>query len=83
MSPISAAQFLQPKNDLFDIVMFDEASQLPTCKAAGVLARGKNAVIVGNPNQMQPTSFFAGNTVDEDKLDMEDLGRDMPAAGRS
>ena len=73
MSPISAAQYLKAENDLFDIVIFDEASQLPTCKAVGVLARGKNAVIVGDPNQMPPTSFFAGNTVDEDNLDIEDL----------
>ena len=62
MSPISAAQYLQAENDLFDIVIFDEASQLPTCKAVGVLARAKNAVIVGDPNQMPPTSFFAGIT---------------------
>ena len=73
MSPISAAQYMKADNDLFDIVIFDEASQLPTCKAVGVLARGKNAVIVGDPNQMPPTSFFAGNTVDEDNLDIEDL----------
>jgi hypothetical protein len=73
MSPISAAQYLQAENDLFDIVIFDEASQLPTCKAVGVLARAKNAVIVGDPNQMPPTSFFAGNMVDEDNLDIEDL----------
>lgn len=73
MSPISAAQYLKAENDLFDIVIFDEASQLHTCKAVGVLARGKNAVIVGDPNQMPPTSFFAGNTVDEDNLDIEDL----------
>ncbi len=73
MSPISAAQYLKTENDLFDIVIFDEASQLPTCKAVGVLARGKNAVIVGDPNQMPPTSFFAGNKMDEDNLDIEDL----------
>lgn len=73
MSPISAAQYLKAENDLFDIVIFDEASQLPTCKAVGVLARGRNAVITGDPNQMPPTSFFAGNTVDEDNLDIEDL----------
>lgn len=73
MSPISVAQYLQAENDLFDIVIFDEASQLPTCKAVGVLARAKNAVIVGDPNQMPPTSFFAGNMVDEDNLDIEDL----------
>lgn len=73
MSPISVAQYLSADNKPVDIVIFDEASQLPTCKAIGVLARGKNAVIVGDPNQMPPTSFFAGNTVDEDNLDIEDL----------
>ena len=73
MSPISVAQYLSADNDAYDIVIFDEASQLPTCKAVGVLARGKSAVIVGDPNQMPPTSFFAGNTIDEDNLDIEDL----------
>lgn len=73
MSPISVSQYLSTDQELFDIVLFDEASQMPTCKAVGVLARGKNAVIVGDPNQMPPTSFFAGNTIDEDNLDIEDL----------
>ena len=73
MSPISAAQYLDPKREPFDIVVFDEASQLPTCKAVGVLARGTDAIIVGDPKQMPPTSFFATNTVDEDNLEAEDL----------
>ncbi len=73
MSPISAAQYLDPKRAPFDVVVFDEASQLPTCKAVGVLARGKDAIIVGDPNQMPPTAFFATNTIDEDNPDMEDL----------
>ncbi len=73
MSPISAAQYLDPKRKPFDIVVFDEASQLPTCKAVGVLARGVDAVIVGDPKQMPPTTFFATNAVDEENLDTEDL----------
>ena len=73
MSPISVAQFLDSKREPFDIVVFDEASQLPTCKAVGVLARGKDAIIVGDPKQMPPTSFFAANAVDEDNLEAEDL----------
>jgi hypothetical protein len=73
VSPISAAQYLDPKNELFDLVVFDEASQLPTSKAVGALARGKNAIIVGDPKQMPPTSFFMSNKVDEDNLDTEDL----------
>ena len=73
MSPISAAQYLDPKREPFDLVVFDEASQLPTSKAVGALARGRNAVVVGDPKQMPPTSFFAADTVDEDNLDAEDL----------
>ena len=73
MSPISAAQYLDPKREPFDIVVFDEASQLPTCKAVGVLARGHNAVIVGDPKQMPPTTFFAINAIDEENIQEEDL----------
>ena len=73
MSPISAAQYLDPKREPFHMVVFDEASQLPTCKAVGALARGENAVVVGDPKQMPPTAFFATNTVDEENLDKEDL----------
>ncbi len=73
MSPISVAQYLDPNRKPFDLVVFDEASQLPTSKAIGALARGENAVIVGDPKQMPPTSFFASNTTDEDHLDAEDM----------
>lgn len=73
MSPISAAQYLDPNREPFDVVIFDEASQLPTCKAAGALARGKNAVIVGDPKQMPPTAFFTGTAADEDFPEQEDL----------
>ncbi len=73
MSPLSAAQYLDAARKPFDLVVFDEASQLPTCKAVGALARGENAVIVGDPKQMPPTSFFSGSTVDEENLDQEDL----------
>ncbi len=73
MSPLSVAQFISPDSDLFDIVMFDEASQIRTCEAVGSLSRGKNAVIVGDPNQMPPTSFFMGDNFDEENVEIEDL----------
>ena len=73
MSPISAAQYLDPEREPFDIVVFDEASQLSTCKAVGVLARGRDAVIVGDPKQMPPTSFFAVSSFDEDNIETEDM----------
>lgn len=73
MSPISVAQYLDPNREPFDLVVFDEASQLPTRKAVGAIARGNNAVIVGDPKQMPPTSFFMSANEDEDNLEMEDL----------
>lgn len=73
MSPLSAAQYLDPASELFDLVVFDEASQLPTAKAVGAIARGREAIVVGDPNQMPPTSFFMSDTIDEDNPEMEDL----------
>lgn len=73
MSPNSVAQYLAQENDLFDVVIFDEASQLPTCKAVGALFRAKDAVIVGDPRQMPPTSFFAGSGPVVEDLALDDL----------
>ena len=73
MSPISVAQYLELDDFKFDMIIFDEASQLPTCKAVGVLARGDDAVIVGDPKQMPPTSFFMSDYVDEENIENEDL----------
>ncbi|MCR4929093.1 MAG: DUF4011 domain-containing protein [Lachnospiraceae bacterium] len=73
MSPLSVAQFISADSDLFDIVIFDEASQIRTCEAVGTLSRGKNAIIVGDPNQMPPTSFFMSDTYDEENVEIEDL----------
>lgn len=73
MSPMSVAQYLPVDSDLFDIVVFDEASQVPTSQAVGALARGKDGIIVGDPNQLPPTSFFMSNYIDEENIEMEDL----------
>ena len=73
MSPLSVAQFIDTDADKFDLIVFDEASQMPTYEAVGAIARGKNVIIVGDPKQMPPTSFFSVNTIDEDNIEMEDL----------
>ncbi|NLG04290.1 MAG: DUF3320 domain-containing protein, partial [Clostridia bacterium] len=73
MSPISVAQYIDPAFPKFDLVIFDEASQLPTSIAAGTIARGKSVVVVGDPKQLPPTSFFAANQVDEEHYEAEDL----------
>lgn len=73
MSPISVAQYLDLNLEPFDLVIFDEASQMPTSEAIGALARGKNVVVVGDPKQMPPTSFFATQQFDEENAEKEDM----------
>ena len=73
MSPISVAQFIDLNAPKFDIVIFDEASQMPTSEAVGAIARGKSLVVVGDPMQMPPTSFFETSMVDEDEAEFDDM----------
>lgn len=73
MSPISVAQYFEVDKSKFDLIVFDEASQMPTCEAVGAIARGQNVIVVGDPKQMPPTSFFSTNHFDEDNADKEDL----------
>lgn len=73
MSPISAAQYIDPSYPKFDLVIFDEASQLPTSEAVGAIARGENVVVVGDPRQLPPTSFFTADHTDEENIEKEDL----------
>ena len=79
MSPLSVAQYLADNSLKFDVVIFDEASQIPVWDAIGAIARGNSAVIVGDPRQMPPTNFFAGNQAEdtdeapERKKDLESI----------
>src|SRR5690554_1948187 len=73
MSPISVAQYFEVDKTKFDLVIFDEASQMPTCDAVGAIARGQNMIVVGDPKQMPPTNFFSSNHFDEENADKEDL----------
>jgi very-short-patch-repair endonuclease len=59
MSPLTVAQLLDGKAPSFDLVVFDEASQLPPEDAVGAIARGRQLVVVGDPKQLPPTNFFA------------------------
>jgi very-short-patch-repair endonuclease len=64
MSPISVAQYLDPALPKFDLVLFDEASQIPVWDAIGAIARGRSAIIVGDPKQLPPTRIF--ERIDDD-----------------
>jgi very-short-patch-repair endonuclease len=59
MSPQSVSQLLPGSEPSFDLVVFDEASQLPPEDAVGAIIRGKQLVVVGDPKQLPPTNFFA------------------------
>ncbi|MDC8449151.1 MAG: DUF4011 domain-containing protein [Nitrospira sp.] len=58
MSPLSVAQYLDAAHSNFDVVVFDEASQIPVWDAVGAIARGKQLIVVGDPKQLPPTNFF-------------------------
>ncbi|MDR0767964.1 MAG: DUF4011 domain-containing protein [Methanosarcinales archaeon] len=58
MSSLSIAQYLEPQNTSFDVVIFDEASQVRPEDALGALLRGRQVVVMGDSKQLPPTTFF-------------------------
>ncbi|MDX3929877.1 MAG: DUF4011 domain-containing protein [Shinella sp.] len=85
MSPLSIAQYLPPDQALFDVVIFDEASQITTWDAVGAIARGRQTIIVGDPKQLPPTNFFGRNEEEEDvqehERDLESILDEAKTAG--
>ena len=73
MSPLSVAQYIDPNMPRFDLVIFDEASQIRTSVGIGAMSRAENCIIVGDPNQMPPTSFFTTQREREEYIEIEDL----------
>ena len=75
MSPLQVAEMIPAGTELFDVVIFDEASQIPPAEAMGALARAKQAVVAGDDRQLPPTSFFRsqeGEGYDDDSDDADD-----------
>ena len=71
-SPDSVARFLDVNHARFDLVVFDEASQIRVATAIGALGRAKSAIVVGDSKQMPPTAFFATQyAAEEDMFDAE------------
>jgi very-short-patch-repair endonuclease len=81
MSPLSVAMYLPQAARMFDLIIFDEASQVKPEDSFGAILRGMQTVVVGDSKQMPPTSFFDKITgSDEDLLDEEpeqNIARDM------
>jgi len=73
MSPMSVAQYLPIQNQLFSLVLFDEASQIPTAEAIGAIARAKATIVVGDPKQMPPTTFFQREIDTDDEVEYNDM----------
>lgn len=77
MSPLSIANFLPPGALQFDLVIFDEASQVRPVEALGALIRGKQLVVVGDTKQLPPTSFF--DTINNEWNEEESITADLPS----
>ena len=69
MSPLSIANYLAPGSVKFDLVIFDEASQVKPVDAFGAILRAGQAVVVGDDKQLPPTNFFEAAAQDRDDDD--------------
>ena len=77
MSPLSVAQYLPAGTDLFDVVVFDEASQMTVWDAVATIARGKQLICVGDPKQLPPTAFFVRGDAPDDDPDVAAATTDL------
>lgn len=77
MSPLSVSTFLKPGTISFDLVVFDEASQLPTQEAIPAILRAKQVVVAGDANQLPPTSFFAASLIFEEDGEDEKMSEEL------
>jgi hypothetical protein len=72
VSPDSLARFFTPQADQFDLVVFDEASQIRVADAVGAMGRARSVVVVGDSRQMPPTSFAEPSWNDDEIADGDD-----------
>lgn len=72
MTPDVASQVLPLKAGLFDVVIYDEASQMPVEYALPTLYRAKTIIVSGDEKQMPPTSFFSSQ-IQMDEEESPDL----------
>jgi very-short-patch-repair endonuclease len=78
MSPLSVSQFLESGGQLFDLVIFDEASQVCPENAISAILRGRQLIVVGDSKQLPPTRFFTKTLADDDEDEPEDGTVDRP-----
>ena len=75
MSPLSVATFIPPNSVEFDLVIFDEASQVKPVDAFGAIVRSQQTVVVGDSRQLPPTDFFDKH-IGDDESGEENLAGD-------
>ena len=80
MSPSTVARLLPARAGLFDLVIFDESSQIRVSSAVGALGRARSAVIVGDSKQMPPSELFAVAGAD-DEAEQESILLEAHRAG--
>ena len=68
-SPLSVSHLLPADRELFDVVLFDEASQVLPEDAVPALLRGRHAIVAGDRRQLPPTTFFVAGDGDEESED--------------
>ncbi|MCC6138812.1 MAG: AAA family ATPase [Bdellovibrionaceae bacterium] len=73
MSPLSISQILPLESGLFDVIIFDEASQVRVEDAIPSIYRASTMIVVGDDKQMPPTAFFSGGSTDDDDEEGEDI----------
>lgn len=79
MSPLSVASLLEAEAYQFDLVIFDEASQIYPQDAIGAILRGKQIIVVGDSKQLPPSSFFTsqGTNQKDDFVSEEEQSSEM------
>jgi superfamily I DNA and/or RNA helicase len=74
MSPLTVSSYFGAnKNWSFDIVIFDEASQVKPEYAISAIARGKQVIVAGDSKQMPPSRFFDSNVDDDNEFGDDNL----------
>ena len=71
MSPLAVAQYVPKGSIQFDLCIIDEASQMPPESAIGALLRCSQTVVVGDTNQLPPSSFFK-TLIDDEEADEDE-----------
>jgi REase_MTES_1575/AAA domain/Protein of unknown function (DUF4011) len=69
MNPLMVSEYIETQNNIFDVVIFDEASQIRTEDGISSIMRSKQVIVVGDKQQMPPSSFFSSVIADEDDED--------------